>query len=57
MYPKIDIRRGFCKKRSFRESNAAGGLGHSAAAPNGQRVDGPDVIELKAGESYEVRFK
>ncbi len=30
---------------------------HKLLAPKGQQIDGPDTIELKAGESREVRFK
>ena len=30
---------------------------HKLRAPKGQQIDGPDTIELKAGESHEVRFK
>jgi len=30
---------------------------HVLRAPQGQRIDGPDTIELKAGETHEVRFR
>jgi alpha-L-fucosidase 2 len=30
---------------------------HKIRAPEGQHIDGPDTIELKSGESYEVTFK
>ena len=30
---------------------------YTVRAPEGQQIDGPDTLELKAGESYEVRFK
>jgi alpha-L-fucosidase 2 len=30
---------------------------HTVRVPEGQQIDGPDTIGLKAGESYEVRFK
>jgi len=30
---------------------------HTLRAPKGQQIDGPNTIELKAGQTYEVRFK
>lgn len=30
---------------------------HTIRAPDGQQIDGPDTIELEAGESYKVNFK
>ena len=30
---------------------------HALRAPTGQQIDGPDTIELKAGDVYQVRFK
>ena len=30
---------------------------YALRAPEGQQIDGPDTLELKAGESYEVRFR
>jgi len=29
----------------------------SLRAPEGQQIDGPDTLEVKAGQSYDVRFK
>jgi alpha-L-fucosidase 2 len=30
---------------------------HTLRAPKGQQIDGPDTVELKAGQKYEVKFK
>jgi len=30
---------------------------HKLLAPTGQKIDGPATVELKAGDTYEVRFK
>jgi alpha-L-fucosidase 2 len=30
---------------------------HVLRAPKGQQIDGPDKVELKAGQRYEVKFK
>ena len=30
---------------------------HILRAPQGQQIDGPNTVELKAGETYEIRFK
>lgn len=30
---------------------------HKVRAPERQKIDGPDTLDLKAGDSYEVRFK
>ncbi|KKK53101.1 hypothetical protein LCGC14_3098170, partial [marine sediment metagenome] len=30
---------------------------HTLRAPKGQQIDGPKVVELKAGETYKVEFK
>jgi alpha-L-fucosidase 2 len=30
---------------------------HLLRAPKGQQIDGPDTVELKAGQTYEIRFK
>ena len=29
---------------------------HTTRAPEGQEIDGPDTLDLKAGESCEVKF-
>ena len=30
---------------------------HVLRAPQGQQIDGPDTVELKAGQTREVKFK
>jgi alpha-L-fucosidase 2 len=30
---------------------------HKLRAPQGQQIDGPDSVELKAGETHEVKFR
>jgi len=30
---------------------------YALGTPEGQQIDGPDTLELKTGESYEVTFK